>query len=204
VMTSTHTAGLGNTLLDPDELAQLIPSLSTKKELDMWERRNILAAHNWVLNPRVLKKTDPFDERYLRELHRRMFNRTWKWVGTYRTSDKNIGVPFYEIRNRIPALLADAGYWVEHETYPPDEIAIRFHHVLVGDIHAFPNGNGRHGRFHADVIAVKVGRPEFSWGRSEIAGAGPIGRAYLQALHAADAGNILPLLEFARSCSSTG
>jgi Fic-DOC domain mobile mystery protein B len=128
-----------------------------------------------------------------------MFNRTWKWAGTYRSSEKNIGVPFCENRNRIPALLADARYWCVHETYPPDEIAVHFHHLLVGVIHPFPNGNGRHGRLHADVIAVKLGRPEFSWGQTDIVGTGSTREAYLLALHAADAGNILPLLEFARS-----
>jgi Fic-DOC domain mobile mystery protein B len=198
-MTAGLDTGPGNTRLDPDELAQLIPSLSTKGQLDEWERRNILEAYDWALNPRAQRKRDPFDERYVRELHRRMFNRTWKWAGTYRSSEKNIGVPFHEIRNRIPALLADARYWSVHKTYPPDEIAVRFHYVLVGVIHPFPNGNGRHGRLHADVIAVKLGRPAFSWGQNDIGSAGSTRETYLHALQAADAGNILPLLEFARS-----
>jgi Fic-DOC domain mobile mystery protein B len=198
-MTTGPNAGSGNTPLDPDELGQLIPSLSTKGELDEWERRNILEAYDWALNPRAQKNRDPFDERYLQELHRRMFHRTWKWAGTYRSSEKNIGIPFYEIRNRIPALLADARYWTLHETYPPDEIAVRFHQLLVGVVHPFPNGNGRHGRLHADVIAVKLGRPIFRWGRSDIVSPGSTREAYLHALHAADAGNVLPLLGFARS-----
>jgi Fic-DOC domain mobile mystery protein B len=198
-MTALLNTAPGNTPIDPDEFAQLIPSLATKGELDEWERRNILEAHDWTLNSRVLKASDPFDELYLRELHRRMFNRTWKWAGTYRSSEKNIGVPVHQIRNRIPALLANARYWAENRTYPADEIAIRFHHDLVGVIHPFPNGNGRHARLHADVIALKLGRSEFSWGKSDIVGAGPAREAYIGALHAADAGDIQPLLKFARS-----
>ncbi len=198
-MTALVNSTPGNTPIDPDELEQLIPSLATKAELDEWERRNILEAHEWALNPRVLKSNDPFDEPYLRELHRRMFNRTWKWAGNYRLSEKNIGIPVHEIRNRIPLLLANARYWAEHGTYPIDEIAIRFHHELVGAIHPFPNGNGRHARLHADVIAVKLGGIEFSWGRSDIIGVGPTREAYIAGLRAADGGNIEPLLKFARS-----
>jgi Fic-DOC domain mobile mystery protein B len=107
-----------------------------------------------------------------------MFNRTWKWAGTYRNTEKNIGVLVHEIRNRIPALLGNTRYWVDHQTFPADEIAIRFHHELVGVIHPFPNGNGRHARLHADVIAVKLERPEFTWGQNSIVGTGPTREAY--------------------------
>lgn len=189
----------GNTPLDADELAQLIPSLATKGELDEWERRNILEAYEWALNPRRIAGSDPLAENYLRELHERMFNRTWKWAGTYRNTEKNIGVLVHEIRNRIPALLGNVQYWIDHQTFPEDEIAIRFHYELVGVIHPFPNGNGRHARLHADIIAVKLGRPEFTWGRNSIVGAGLTREAYLNALHAADGGNIQPLLHFART-----
>jgi Fic-DOC domain mobile mystery protein B len=189
----------GNTPLEPGESAELIPSLATKSELDEWERKNILEAYEWALNPRRVKSSDPFTEPYLRELHRRMFHRTWKWAGTCRHTEKNIGVLVHEIRNRIPALLGDTRYWVDHHTFPPDEIAIRFHHQLVGVIHPFPNGNGRHARLHADVIAVKLARPEFTWGRNSIAGTGPAREAYIKALQAADNGSIQELLKFARS-----
>ena len=189
----------GNTPLEPDELAQLIPNLATKGELDEWERKNIIEAYAWALNPRRVKASDPFTEPYLRELHRRMFNRTWKWAGTYRNTEKNIGVLVHEIRDRIPALLGNTRYWVDHQTFPADEIAIRFHHELVGVIHPFPNGNGRHARLHADVIAVKLERPEFTWGQNSIVGTGPTREAYIRALQAADHGNIQELLKFARS-----
>ncbi|MEO7787700.1 MAG: hypothetical protein ABIR77_07765 [Sphingomicrobium sp.] len=32
-------------------------------------------------------------------------------------------------------------------------------------IHPFPNGNGRHSRIAADLLAVRLARPVFSWGR---------------------------------------
>src|SRR5882762_5794114 len=95
----------GNTALTADELAGLRPSLATKGELDQFERKNILEANRWAFNPRVLKREDPLIEPYLRELHRRMFGQTWIWAGRYRTTNKNLGVPFHQIVNGIAAIL---------------------------------------------------------------------------------------------------
>ena len=86
----------------------------------------------------------------------------------------------------------------EQRTYPPDEIAIRLHHRLVS-IHPFANGNGRHARLMADVLAQRLGRPGFSWGSSAIARAGDYRRAYIEALRAADRNDIQLLLHFART-----
>jgi Fic-DOC domain mobile mystery protein B len=190
----------GTTALDPGELEQLIPSLATKGELNEWERKNIMAASAWALNPRVLKREDPLVERYLRELHRRMFDQTWRWAGKYRKTNKNLGAPFHEVLNRIAALLGDAQYWAEHGIFGIDEIAIRLHHRLVW-IHPFPNGNGRHARLLADVFAVKNGREEFTWGSKNRADIGLVREEYILCLKAADADNenIEGLLEFARS-----
>jgi Fic-DOC domain mobile mystery protein B len=98
----------------------------------------------------------------------------------------------------LVALLGDAKYWMENNTYPADEIAVRFHHRLVM-IHLFPNGNGRHARLIADVVAVRLGRPVFTWGGPSLIRQGEAREKYLQAMRAADAGNIVPLIEFARS-----
>lgn len=100
-------------------------------------------------------------------------------------------------------LLDDVRYQIDHGTYPSDEIAIRFHHRLVA-IHAFPNGNGRHARLMADLLVKRLGQPRFSWGRRRLAQASltdatPVRHDYIAALQAADARNIVPLLDFARS-----
>jgi Fic-DOC domain mobile mystery protein B len=199
-MISNQNQTSGNTPLDADELMQLIPSLATKEELNEWERKNILEAAKWALNSRVLKRADPFVEPYLRELHRRMFDQTWRWAGKYRRSNKNLGVPFHQILNHLAALLGDAQYWMEHGTFDLDEIAVRFHHRLVW-IHPFSNGNGRHARLLADVIVRKHGREEFSWGAWELVEAGPARVEYIRCLKTADANNddIQGLLKFARS-----
>jgi Fic-DOC domain mobile mystery protein B len=192
------TTGDGNTPLSPDEQADLIPNLATKEELNEWERSNILIAYDWALNSRTLKRQNPLTEPYIRDLHRRMFNQTWKWAGMYRNTEKNIGVPTHQIRDSLGGLLGDARYWLAHQTYPPDEIVIRFHHRLVS-IHPFANGNGRHGRLMADVLALTQNRPVFTWGGADIVAQGDFRRRYIDALPAADKNNIEPLLAFARS-----
>jgi hypothetical protein len=51
----------------------------------------------------------------------------------------------------------------------------------------------------ADVLAKTQDRPLFSWGGAEIVQAGDFRKSYIDALHAADKGDITPLLAFARS-----
>jgi Fic-DOC domain mobile mystery protein B len=188
----------GNTPLSPEEEADLIPNLATKGELNEWERTNILIAYDWALNSRAAKGNDPISETYLRDLHRRMFDQTWKWAGRYRDTEKSLGVLPWQIRELIGGLLGDARFWIENKTFDLDEIAIRFHHRLVW-IHPFPNGNGRHARLMADVIAKRLGGPIFTWGGADIAKSGDIRKEYIEALQAADKGELRSLLEFARS-----
>jgi len=163
-----------------------------------WERQNILEACTWGLEPRNLNRHDPFTEAYVREWHLRMFDQTWKRAGTYRNTEKNIGISHYQIREALSALLRDARYWVEHQAFEPDELAIRFHHRLVW-IHPFANGNGRHARLMADVIVRKQGRPVFTWSGADIVRAADFRRSYIDALRAADKNDIRPLLAFARA-----
>jgi Fic-DOC domain mobile mystery protein B len=127
-----------------------------------------------------------------------MFDQTWKWAGAYRATEKNIGIPHYQIREALAGLLGDARYWLEHQTFEADEIAVRFHHRLVW-IHPFANGTGRYGRLMADVIVQRQGRAVFTWGGADIVRAGDFRQTYISALRAADRNDIRPLLVFARS-----
>ena len=195
--TSLVTATGGNTPLAPDELADLIPNLATKEELNEWERENILLGRQWALKDRTSPIGMVRDD-YVRKAHSKMFDNTWKWAGQYRKTEKNIGVPVHQIGQRLGVLFGDAKYWLENKTYSPDEIAVRFHHRLVL-IHPFPNGNGRHARLMADALLIKLGAEPFSWGNKDLVGPGEARAHYLNALHQADAGEIKPLLEFARS-----
>src|ERR1700691_1926522 len=86
---STGNPEDSNTPLSPEEQDDLIPDLSTKEELNEWERQNIVEAYAWAFERRNLHRNDPLTEPYLRELHRRMFDQTWKWAGSYRSTEKN-------------------------------------------------------------------------------------------------------------------
>jgi Fic-DOC domain mobile mystery protein B len=187
----------GNTPLSPEELADLLPSLSTREELNEWERENILRAREWSIRDRT-RPRDMVSDDYVRKLHRKMFDQTWKWAGRYRQSDKNIGIPVLEIRESLAALFGDARYWIENRTFSPDETAVRFHHRLVA-VHPFPNGNGRHARLIADALVVKFGRATFTWGAANPTQPGEARARYLEALRMADKGELEPLLGFARS-----
>jgi Fic-DOC domain mobile mystery protein B len=191
------TTSDGNTPLSAEEIADLIPSLATKEELNEWERENILVAREWAIRNRTSPIEMVTDE-YIRKLHQKMFDETWKWAGKYRKTEKTIGVPVHEIRDRLGILFGNARFWIEKSTYSADEMAVRFHHDLVF-IHPFPNGNGRHGRLIADVLVMRLGQPAFSWGSRELVKQGEARDEYLKAQKVADAGDIRPLLEFARS-----
>jgi len=187
----------GNTPLSTEELADLIPSLATKEELNEWERENILQAREWATRDRT-SPNDMVSDKYIRILHQKMFDQTWKWAGQYRRTEKNIGVPFHEIPERLGVLVGDVRYWIENSTFSSDEIAVRFHYRLVS-IHPFPNGNGRHARLISDILAMKLGRPPFTWGSTDLIRQGEARAKYLGTIRAADNGDIRSLLEFARS-----
>lgn len=183
------------TPLTEEEREDLILSYITlRSELNEAEQANILEAEEWAFS----RKRDVLDESFLKNLHKRMFGRVWKWAGTFRQSEKNIGVDAYQIPVELRKLLEDCRYWIEHGTYEPDEIAARFHHRLVL-VHPFPNGNGRHARTAADLLLVKLGRPRFTWGRANLVDAGETRDSYIAALQAADNHDNAPLLTFVRS-----
>ncbi len=117
--------------------------------------------------------------------------------GTYRTSNKNLGVEHGMIVPKIYEVYDNVDYWVEHKTFPPDEIAARFHHGLV-IVHPFPNGNGRWSRLMADILAVRVGQEAFTWSGGDLQDADELRARYIAALQAADGHDFYPLIAFAR------
>ncbi len=189
----------GQTPLDEEEKRDLIPSLVTREDLDAFEQENILEARQWVMQKSTLAKLDVFSEKFLLNLHKRMYGHVWKWAGTFRKSNKNIGVDRIYITTELHQLVGDAQYWLEHKTYPISDLAVIFHHRLV-KIHLFPNGNGRHARMCADVIIAKFGGEKLSWGgNSDLTKPDEIRTRYIAALREADDGNYEPILAFARS-----
>lgn len=189
----------GQTPLDEEEIeGLLVPVIATRGELDEFEQHNIEQAIEWTLK-RSFKPQQIFTEAFVREVHYRMYGDVWAWAGEFRKTEKNIGITKWKIGPELKYLLDDAIYWTENNVYAPDEIAVRFKHRIVS-IHCFANGNGRHSRLMADIIAAKVFKqPVFTWGAANLVQQGDARSNYLAAVRAADAGDIAPLTAFARS-----
>lgn len=191
---------------EPDDATPLDPALrgdllqtwiTSRADLNEAEEENIVKGAAWARGRRG-KAADILTEDFVRTLHKRMFGEVWKWAGKYRQRELNIGIDPQLIAVQTPAMLDDARYWVEHNTYPPDEIAARLHHRLT-QIHGFPNGNGRTARLMADLLIERLGGKAFSWGGGSLADIGTLRNQYVAALKAADDHDIGPLLAFMRS-----
>ena len=187
----------GATPLNADEVEGLLPThITTRAELDRWEQDNINEALSWIekRNPK-----DILNESFMKLLHNKMFCNVWKWAGRLRQSEKNIGVPWYNISIELKKLCDDVEYWIENKTFSEDEIAARFHHRLVS-IHLFPNGNGRHARLMADILLENIlNKPTFTWGNVNLVKSGDDRKRYIESLIAADRGDYEHILKFARS-----
>lgn len=98
----------GATPLDPDEAAALIPShITTQGQLNEWELANFLEGQRWALSPRRLARAELLTADFMQKLHERMFGRTWKWAGTFRKTEKSIGVAPEQIAVRLRDLCED-------------------------------------------------------------------------------------------------
>lgn len=183
------------TPLGTEEREGLIPSYITLRgELNEAEQANIVEAREWAF----ARRRDVLDEAFLNKLHKRMLGRVWRWAGSFRRTEKNIGIDPARIPVALRQLLDDCRYRIDQASYPADEIAARFHHRLV-QIHPYPNGNGRHARLAADLLLRALGRPPFTWGSASLTDAGQTRQDYVAALRAADNHDIAPLLAFVRS-----
>jgi len=188
----------GATPIDIDEAEGLIPShITLQKELNEWEQANIEDAALKHYNKKypVDKILDIY---FILEIHKDMFDKTWKWAGTIRNSEKNIGSAPEKIREHTKNLIDDIKYWIENKIYNYDEICARFHHRLVF-IHLFPNGNGRHARFIVDLLAISLGIELFTWGAKDLYYESDARNQYLDSLKAADNNDYKPLLKFVRT-----
>jgi Fic-DOC domain mobile mystery protein B len=189
----------GQTPLSEEELDGLkILSISTREELDEFEQFNIEKAIQWTLGKKIQPK-DLLSEKFIKDLHKRMYGEVWKWAGSFRTSEKNLGIKSYLIPVQLKQLLDDAMYWYENQIYSPDEVAVRFKHQLVS-IHCFANGNGRHSRLMADLIMEKLYKEPFlPWGGSSLVKSNEKRKEYINAIKIADRQDLSQLIMFAKS-----
>ena len=195
-----HQGDKAATDLTAEERIGLIPTwIVTRDDLNRAERANIAAGLIWVRRRRGFNVLTPPD---LLRLHARLFGDVWRWAGAPRESEKNIGpADWWTIPERLDRMTGDIAVQVQAGARAPDEIAVEFHHRLVA-LHVFPNGNGRHGRISADLLAEQHGVVRRSaGGRRNLVDAGrrTPRRLHVAALKAADAHDLAPLLAFARS-----
>lgn len=194
-MTDVFHADENATPLTEAERADLIPThIGLRSELNELEQKNVAQAYVWAFG----RKRQVISEAFLKGLHRRMFNTVWRWAGDYRTSDRNFGVKSYLIQPQLYQIIGDIRYAIQHKSYPPDELAVRFKHRVV-TVHPFPNGNGRWSRLAGDLLIVQQGGARFTWGGANLQAEGDVRKRYMDALHAADDHDLEPLIRFARS-----
>lgn len=189
----------GQTPLEEEEKNGLkIKSITTQGELDLFEQLNIEKAVEWTMRTNF-KPENILTEKFIKDLHKKMYSDVWKWAGEFRRTEKNIGVPWTNTGLELKNLLDDTKYWIALQTFSPEEVAIRFKHRIVS-IHCFSNGNGRHSRMMADIIMESIfGNELFSWHQSRVIKTSEIRKMYIKALKEADNGNIKPLIEFAKN-----
>lgn len=194
-MSDLFAEPLGATPLNAEERDGLIPTHVTMRgQLNELEAQNILSAWQWGF----ARRHDPVDEAFARNLHRRMYGDVWRWAGSYRDSNKNIGVDKVRIVPSLYEVLEQTRYWLGASTFHIDEIAARFHHALVS-VHPFPNGNGRWSRLMADLLLHQQGAQRFTWGSSPLVDDDEVRQAYIDALRQADRHHFDPLFAFVRS-----
>lgn len=189
----------GQTPLDDEELQGLLDKhVFTRQDLDEVEHENVNKASLWLGRSRISQER-LLSEKFVKQLHKKMFGNVWSWAGEFRLSDKSIGVSWHQIAVELKKLFDDCRYWIDNKTFSEEEIAVRFKHRLVS-IHPFNNGNGRHSRLMADAIMEKIfKKPQFNWGGISLEAENDGRSKYIRALHDADNGNYKSLLEFATS-----
>lgn len=181
-----------STPLTEEEKQQLKAKwITTRSELNELETKGLASAEIWLSK----NKKDIYNEIFLKQLHKKMFGNIWKWAGTFRTTERNIGVAPYEIQPKLRMLFDDTKFWVDNNVYSKKEIAVRFHHRLV-QIHPFPNGNGRISRIMADLIMRSFGLKNLHWGKGNLTEISALRTKYIFALQEADRGNYTDLIDF--------
>ena len=192
---------VGATPLSDEDLNGAIPlDMTTRGDLNRYERQNIAAALPWALRrARLEGPSGVLDFGFLFRLHRRMFGQVWTWAGAQRRRETNVGVDPAQIASQTKQALDDARYWHDNAIFEMDELSVRIHFRLVR-IHPFPNGNGRCTRLLADLYRHSVDSPFLPWGgAADLDNEGSARARYIAAIMEAAKDNFQPLVDFARN-----
>lgn len=169
--------------------------METNADLDEAESFNIVDALSWAFDQEWTAES-LLNSAAIRLIHRRMFEQVWTWAGKYRSRDINIGNCLAEqVPERMEQILGNAAYQADAGR-DAAALCADLHHGLT-QVHAFHNGNGRHARLVAELLAGARGLdPDtLTWG-SGLTDAEERRAAYLTALRLADQGDQQQLLAF--------
>jgi len=129
------------------------PHIQTFAELNRLEYLNIQKGYIWLSRQR--KYSDFLAERFVKELHKKLFGLVWLSAGEFRHLDASDDSLPRDIEDALVLLLTETGDWISANAYNREELAARFFHRLL-KIRPFPVGNARFARIMTDVVLEKV------------------------------------------------
>jgi len=184
----------GETPIDPSGLRPAVRRVvHSRAQLDPLEADNIRAAVVKYLAGRPSRRLAPFTLKWALRLHKEMLAKVWLWAGRIRTVELNLGSPAWRIQTDLHDLLEDLRCW-EASDMPLVEQAGTLHYRAV-HIHPFENGNGRWARLLANIWLKQHGQAVTVWPEEGITGGtSPIRGQYIEALQAADQGDMSRLV----------
>jgi len=93
-------------------------------------------------------------DRFVRDLHRRLYGDIWRWGGALRRQQTNLGIAPHQIVGELRASIETIAYrWRHTDDWAPHDLGIAVHAEIVR-IHPFIEGNGRSTRLLADLVFV--------------------------------------------------
>jgi Fic-DOC domain mobile mystery protein B len=163
-----------------DDVSGLIPAITTRRELDEHEARNILKVVVKYLTSPPSKRLARFDYAWFLKLHQQMFGDVWRWAGQLRTTDLNVGSSAYQVPEDLAKLVGDLAYW---QANWPDVLEQSVYlHVRAVKIHPFLNGNGRWSRMLQNVWLMRQGHGLCEWPESLNQIESPARNEYIQCI----------------------
>lgn len=190
----------GETPID-DASGLRVVGITTRKQLSLHEAQNIRKTLTRYFANELTPTIAPFTSSWALSLHDEMFGEVWDWAGQIRTSNTNIGIPFYLVQEQLHNLLEDLKSW-NGAGMDLVEQAARLHHRSV-QIHPFPNGNGRRGRMLTNIWLTMNARLYVNWPESTIGEVSTLRQSYIKALKLADSGDLDPFIEMHRQHLAT-
>ena len=122
-----------------------------------------------------------------------MLGDVWRWAGKFRASERNLGIPFYEIPVALRELLDDAKAWIAvPDPTPPTRSRCA---SITGWCRFTRSRTATAGTpgLMADPSGDAARRERFSWGRANLRDPGEMRGRYIAALQAADRHDHAPL-----------